>query len=121
MRRVANTFHMVVPEPGSFSFMDRGYSDLEQLFGPHQFGGFFVIRAMSNLPFQRCCWQASDSANGVICDQIGTTTGFCSVKNYPASLRRIRIKDGVDMTLVFLTNITDRQARTVVELHRRRW
>jgi IS4 transposase len=65
--------------------------------------------------------QESDRAAGIICDQIGTLTGFYSAQGYPAPLRRVRVKDDEGKTLVFLTNNTDLPARTIAELYRCRW
>ena len=116
-----NIFDMLVPEPGAFYVMDRGYIDFEQLHRLHQVGSFFVIRGKSNLRFKRRYSMASDRANGILCDQIGTLSGFYSLKDYPTPLRRIRIKDDEGKTLVFLTNNTDLPARTIAELYRCRW
>lgn len=116
-----NVFDMLVPEAGAFYVMDRGYVDFEQLHRLHQAGSFYVIRAKSNLRFQRRYSRESDRAAGIICDQIGTLTGFYTVQDYPAPLRRIRIKDVEGKTLVFLTNNTDLPARTIAELYRCRW
>jgi len=116
-----NIFDILVPEAGAFYVMDRGYIDFEQLHRLHQAGSFYVIRAKSNLRFRRRYSLESDRATGIICDQIGTLTGFYSTKDYPAPLRRIRIKDDAGKTLVFLTNNTDLPARTIAELYRCRW
>jgi len=116
-----NIFNMLVPEAGAFYVMDRGYLDFEQLHRLHQVGSFFVIRAKSNLRFQRRYSRESDRANGIICDQIGTLTVFYSAQGYPSPLRRIRVKDADGKTLVFLTNNTDLPARTIAELYRCRW
>ena len=116
-----NIFDMLVPEPGAFYVMDRGYIDFDQLHRLHQAGSFFVIRAKSNLRFKRRYSLESDRANGLICDQIGTLTGFYSAKGYPAPLRRVRIKDDTGKTLVFLTNNTELPARTIADLYRCRW
>jgi hypothetical protein len=116
-----NVFDMLVPEAGAFYIMDRGYIDFEQLHRLHQAGSFYVIRAKSNLRFQRRYSLESDRAAGIICDQIGTLTGFYSTQDYPAPLRRVRIKDDEGKTLVFLTNNTDLPARTIAELYRCRW
>jgi hypothetical protein len=116
-----NIFDMLVPEAGAFYVMDRGYIDFGQLHRLHQAGSFYVIRAKSNLRFQRRYSRESDRAAGIICDQIGTLTGFYSVQDYPTPLRRIRIKDAEGKTLVFLTNNTDLPARTIAELYRCRW
>lgn len=116
-----NVFEMLVPEAGAFYIMDRGYIDFEQLHRLHQAGSFYVIRAKSNLRFQRRYSRESDRANGIMCDQIGTLTGFYSTQDYPTPLRRVRIKDDEGKTLVFLTNNTDLPARTIAELYRCRW
>ncbi len=116
-----NVFDMLVPEAGAFYIMDRGYIDFEQLHRLHQAGSFYVIRAKSNLRFQRRYSRESDRANGIMCDQIGTLTGFYSNQDYPTPLRRVRIKDDESKTLVFLTNNTELPARTIAELYRCRW
>ena len=116
-----NVFDMLVPEAGAFYIMDRGYIDFEQLHRLHQAGSFYVIRAKSNLRFQRRYSLESDRAAGIICDQIGTLTGFYTTQDYPTPLRRVRIKDDEGKTLVFLTNNTDLPARTIAELYRCRW
>lgn len=116
-----NVFDMLVPEAGAFYIMDRGYIDFERLHRLHQAGSFYVIRAKSNLRFQRRYSLESDRAAGIICDQIGTLTGFYSTQDYPTPLRRVRIKDDEGKTLVFLTNNTDLPARTIAELYRCRW
>lgn len=116
-----NIFDMLVPEAGAFYVMDRGYIDFEQLHRLHQAGSFFVIRAKSNLRFQRRYSRESDRAIGIICDQIGTLTGFYTIKDYPTPLRRIRVKDAEGKTLVFLTNNLDLPASTIAELYRCRW
>ena len=69
-----NVFDMLVPESGAFYIMDRGYIDFERLHHLHQAGSFYVIRAKSNLRFQRRYSLESDRAAGIICDQIGTLT-----------------------------------------------
>ena len=116
-----NVFDMLVPESGAFYIMDRGYIDFERLHHLHQAGSFYVIRAKSNLRFQRRYSLESDRAAGIICDQIGTLTGFYSTQDYPVPLRRIRIKDDKGKTLVFLTNNTELPARTIADLYRCRW
>ena len=116
-----NVFDMLVPEAGAFYIMDRGYIDFEQLHRLHRAGSFYVIRAKSNLRFKRRYSLASDRAAGIICDQIGTLTGFYSTQDYPTPLRRVRIKDDEGKTLVFLTNNTDLSARTIADLYRCRW
>lgn len=116
-----NILDMLIPEAGAFYVMDRGFLDFERLFSLHQAGSFFVIRAKSNLKFQRRYSSPADRASGIICDQIGTLTVFYSNRHYPDTLRRIRIKGEQGKTLVFLTNNTRLPARTIAELYRCRW
>ncbi len=48
-----NGLDLLLPEPGAFYVMDRGYLDFERLHALHQAGSFFVIRAKSNLDARR--------------------------------------------------------------------
>jgi hypothetical protein len=43
----------LIPEPGAFYIMDRGFLDYERLHRFHEVGAFFVIRAKSNLNARR--------------------------------------------------------------------
>lgn len=116
-----NALDLLIPEPGAFYIMDRGYVDFERLHTLHQAGSFFVIRSRSNLRFQRRYSRPTDRAAGIICDQIGILTGFYSQQRYPTPLRRIRIKDDRGKPLVFLTNHLQLPSATVAELYRSRW
>ena len=116
-----NTLDMLIPEPGAFYIMDRGYLDFQRLYAFHQAGSFFVIRAKSNLKFQRRYSNPCDRASGIICDQIGILTVFYSNRHYPETLRRIRIKDADGKTLIFLTNNSSLPAQSIAELYRCRW
>ena len=48
-----NVLDILIPEPGSYIVMDRGYLDFGRLYQLHQSLSFFVIRAKRNLKFQR--------------------------------------------------------------------
>ena len=48
-----NILDQLLPEPGAFYVMDRGYLDFERLFRFHEAGSFFVTRGKSNLKAQR--------------------------------------------------------------------
>ena len=48
-----NVLDILVPEPGAFYIMDRGYVDFERLFLLHSVGAFFIIRAKSNTRYER--------------------------------------------------------------------
>ena len=116
-----NILDLLIPEAGAFYILDRGYLDFVRLQRLHQAGSFFVIRAKVNLRFRRQYSRETDRASGIICDQLGTLIGFYSQKHFPTTLRRIRIKDTEDKTLVFLTNNLDLSARSIADLYRCRW
>jgi hypothetical protein len=48
-----NILDQLIPEPGSFYIMDRGYPDFERLYMLNQAAAFFGIRGKSNLQFRR--------------------------------------------------------------------
>jgi IS4 transposase len=112
----------LLPEPGAFYIMDRGFLDFERLYRFHEAGSFFVTRGKANLQVQRRYSHPVDRATGLICDQTVLLTGFYSRKGFEAPLRRIRFKDPeTAKTLVFLTNNFTLPALTITELYRCRW
>jgi len=117
-----NILDQLLPEPGAFYVMDRGFLDFERLHRFHEAGSFFVTRGKSNLKAQRRYSHPVDRATGLICDQTVVLTGFYSHKGFEAPLRRIRLKDpATDTTLIFLTNNFTLPAFTITELYRCRW
>jgi len=116
-----NVLDLLIPEPGAFYLMDRGYLDFERLYSLHQGGSFFVTRAKSNFKFQRVLSRPVDRSTGLICDQIIELIVFYSKQGYPERLRRIRYRDDEGRTLVFLTNNLALPASTICELYRQRW
>src|ERR1700688_2927483 len=66
----------LVPEPGAFYVMDRGYVDFERLARLDDVGSFFVTRAKSNMKAKRRYSQLVDRSSGLICDQTIVLTGF---------------------------------------------
>ena len=117
-----NVLDLLVPEPGAFYVMDRGYLDFERLYTLHQTGSFFVTRAKSNLDAHRVYSAPTDRATGVMCDQSVTLDGYYTQRHYPDHLRRIRFKDAESgKTLVFLTNQTTLPALTICALYKSRW
>ena len=116
-----NVLDELLPEPGAFYVMDRGYLDFERLYRLHEAGAFFVTRAKSNLKAQRRYSRAVDRSTGLICDQTITLTVFYSKTGYPVPLRRIRFKTDEGKTLVFLTNNFALSALTITALYRCRW
>jgi len=117
-----NVLDILIPEPGSFYVMDRGYVDFGRLFELHQCMAFFVTRAKSNLQFRRLYSRPVDKATGLRCDQTIVLTGFYTRKDYPEKLRRIKYRDlETGKTFVFLTNNFSLSALTIAKLYRHRW
>jgi hypothetical protein len=117
-----NILDQLLPEPGAFYIMDRGFLDFERLYRFHEAGSFFVTRGKSNLKVQRRYSHAVDRKTGLICDQSVILTGFYSQQGFQAPLRRIRFKDPeTAKTLIFLTNNVVLPAFTITELYRYRW
>jgi transposase len=110
------------PESGSFYIMDRGYTDFTRLFRFTQSFAFFIIRAKSNLDFQRISSKKVDRSTGILCDQIIILTGVKTSKLYYEKLRRVKYFDSeTNKTLVFLTNNFILPALTIAEFYRCRW
>jgi len=116
-----NVLDMLIPEPGAFYVMDRGYLDFERLYRLDQAGSFFVTRAKSNFKFKRVYSRPVDRSTGLDCDQEVDLIVFYSQQGYPARLRRIRYRDAEGRRLVFLTNHMTLPPLTICELYRSRW
>jgi Domain of unknown function (DUF4372)/Transposase DDE domain len=117
-----NVLDLLLPEPGAFYIMDRGYIDFERLHRLHEAGSFFVTRAKSNLKAQRRYSHPVDRSTGLICDQTIVLTGFYSRQDFETPLRRIRFRDPESgKRLVFLTNNFTLPAITITQLYRCRW
>ncbi len=117
-----NVLDILLPEPGAFYVMDRGYLDYERLYFLDQASAYFVIRAKSNLQFRRIYSHPIDKATGLRCDQTIKLTGFYPLQRYPDKLRRIKYYDAsTDKLFVFLTNNFSLPALTITELYRYRW
>lgn len=71
-----NVLDALLPEPGAFYVMDRGYLDYERLYRLNLACAFFVIRAKSHLQFRRLYSHAVDKSTGLRCDQRIVRTGF---------------------------------------------
>lgn len=117
-----NVLDILIPEPGAYYVMDRGYLDYKRLHQLNQVAAFFVIRAKSNLQFQRIYSHPIDKSTGLRCDQTIKLTGFYPRQHYPNMLRRIKFYDvKTDKKFVFLTNNFSLPALTITELYRHRW
>ena len=121
-RHEVNILDHLVPEPGAFYVMDRGFLDFARLYRFHVAGSFLVTRGKSNLQVQRRYSHPVDRATGVRCDQTVLLTGYYALKHFQAPLRRIRFKDlATNATVIFLSNNFALPALTITELYRCRW
>jgi Domain of unknown function (DUF4372)/Transposase DDE domain len=112
----------IVPPPGSYIVMDRGYIDFERLYRFNQALAFFVIRAKGDLQFKRRQSRPIDPSTGLRCDQTIVLTGPKSCQRYPIPLRRVSYhSDEIDHRLVFLTNDFLLPALTIAALYKQRW
>lgn len=117
-----NILDVLVPEPGSYYIMDRGYLDYERLYRLNQDKAFFIIRAKKNMKFRRLYSSKVDKTTGLRCDQIVKLTGYKSSQFYPDKLRRVKYYDSKNgRHLVFLSNNFDISALTIADLYRNRW
>jgi len=117
-----NVLDYLVPAPGAYYVMDRGYLDFARLYQLHQAKAYFVTRAKKNLKFQRHYSHEVDKQAGVQCDQTIVLETYYSLQGYPEPLRRIRYYDeSRGKRLVFLTNDFGLPAATIASLYKSRW
>lgn len=112
----------IIPEPGSYYVMDRGYLHFARLYRLDKARAFFVIRARRNLQMQRRSSRPVDKSTGLRSDQTVVPSGVHSAKTYPQPIRRVRFYDAEQRrSLIFLTNSFALPALTIAELYRARW
>jgi len=117
-----NVLDFIVPEPGSFTIMDRGFLDFARLYRLTQAGAFFIIRPKSNTLFRRVYSRAVDKTTGLRCDQTVRLTGVTSADDYPQYLRYVGFHDQEnDKRLGFFTSNFEIPALTVAQLYKCRW
>ena len=113
---------VLIPEPGSFYVMDRGYLDFARLYLLGQGLAFFVIRSRDRLQFRRLYSHPIDKQSGLCSDQTILLTGPLSSKLYPEKLRRVRYLDDTNQKrFTFLTNNFALSALTIAQLYKSRW
>jgi IS4 transposase len=112
----------LIPEPGAFYVMDRGYVDFQRL---HRFvlaEAFFVTRTKAGVQLNRLESRPVDKSTGVRSDHIVWLNTSHSAAHYPDRLRRVSYKDPESgKGLVFLTNNFDLPALTIAQLYKCRW
>jgi hypothetical protein len=117
-----NILDEIMPEPGAFYVMDRGYIDFQRLFVFTLSSAFFVVRTKSNVLFQRRYSHLVDKSTGVRSDQTVVLTSFASASAYPDALRRVSYFEVETNTrLKFLTNNFTLSALTIAQIYKQRW
>jgi transposase len=117
-----NILDLLVPEPGAFYIMDRGYLDFGRLYAFNQFLAFFVTRTKRNTKFRRLYSHSVDRTDGLRCDQTIMLVTPKSLAGYPEKLRRVKYFDvEKEKPLVFLTNNFVLPALTIANLYKCRW
>ena len=116
-----NVLDYLIPFPGTYYIMDRGYLDFRRLYHLHTARSFFVTCAIANFKFRRRYSHPVDKTTGLICDQTVLLTTFYLAKAYPEPIRRIKFFDTkTNLLLVFLTNDFASPALTIAQLFRLR-
>ncbi|MCX6233097.1 MAG: IS4 family transposase [Bacteroidetes bacterium] len=117
-----NAMDVIPYESGAYYIFDRGYVDFTRLYKITNHSAYFVIRAKTNLKFERMYSNKVVKTTGVRSDQIGKLTGFYVSKQYPEKLRKVKFYDQeTKRTFVFLTNNMELTAEQIALLYKNRW
>jgi hypothetical protein len=117
-----NAMDHIPYESDAYYIFDRGYVDFTRLYRITLLSAYFVVRAKSNLKFERMYSRKIDKSTGVMCDQIGRLSGFYVSKQYPEKIRRVKFYDAeFNRIFVFLTNNMDLTAEQIALLYKNRW
>jgi len=117
-----NAMDVIPYETDAYYVFDRGYVDFKRLYRITNLSAFFVIRAKSNLKFNRMYSNKVDKQSGLMCDQIGKLSGFYVSQDYPEKLRRIKFYHNESKRyFVYLTNNMELTAEQIVLLYKNRW
>ncbi len=112
----------LLPEPGAFYVIDRGYVDFQRLYRFVLAGAFFVTRTKAGVKLNRLESRPVDKGSGIRSDHIVWLSTPQSAAHYPDRLRRVSYKDlESGKALVFLTNNFDLPALTIAQLYKCRW
>ena len=117
-----NILDQILPEPGAFYVMDRGYIDFERLYRFTLNAAFFVVRTKENVLLQRRYSRKVDKRTGLRSDHTVILTAFNSAKAYPEALRRGHYQDPeTKKGFRFLTNNFALPAITIARIYKSRW
>lgn len=112
----------LLPEPGAFYVIDRGYVDFQRLYRFVLAGAFFVTRTKAGVQLNRLESRPVDKSTGIRSDHVVWLSTHQSATHYPDRLRRVSYKDPESgKGLVFLTNNLDLPALTIAQLYKCRW
>jgi hypothetical protein len=112
----------LLPEPGAFYMMDRGYIDFGRLYEFTRSMAFFVVRAKKTLAYRRQDYRSVEKAKGLRSDQTVYLKSTKARRDYPEGLRRISYVDVANnKRYVFLTNNFTLAAITIAKLYKCRW
>jgi hypothetical protein len=93
----------LMPEPGAFYVMDRGYLDFERLYRFVLAGAFYVTRTKAGVLLNRLQSRPVDRSGGIRSDHIVWCRNAESAAHYPERFRRVSFRDPDDgNVLVFL-------------------
>jgi hypothetical protein len=117
-----NILDEIMPEPGAFYVMDRGYVDFERLYVFTLSAAFFVVRTKSNVILHRRYSHPVDKTTGVRSDHTVILTAIGSATVYPDALRRVSYLDvETRKRFRFLTNNFTLPAVTIAHIYKSRW
>lgn len=117
-----NILDELLPEPGAFYVMDRGYIDFERLSLFTRGSAFFVVRTKENVLLQRRYSRPVDKTTGLRSDHTVILTTIRSAQAYPDPLRRVTYYDAEKQKrLKFLTNNFVLPALTIAKIYKYRW
>jgi hypothetical protein len=112
----------LIPEPGSFYVLDRGYLDFQRLYRFVLSSAFFVTRTKTGVKLNRLASRPVVKNTGVRSDHIVWLSNPGSIVHYPDRLRRVSYRDPeTGKVLVFLTNNFDLSAVVITQLYKCRW
>jgi hypothetical protein len=112
----------LIPEPGAFYVMDRGYLDFQRLYRFVLAAAFFVTRTKAGVQLNRLESRPVDRTTGIRSDHIVWLRRVQSARHYPDRLRRVTYRDPQDgKVLMFLTNNFDLPPEVIACLYKLRW
>jgi len=112
----------ILPQPGAFYVLDRGYVDFARLYRLHMAAAFFVTRAKRGMDFRVIERREVITETGVRSDRLIRLRGPKSRTLYPDTLRLVGYVDPqTNKRFMFLSNHLTLDAPTIALLYRRRW